>query len=75
MEETPIGASADLVDDIGLQVDIEGAWDVFSRGGLGEERAEAIVIHPRAVDETAIRLSGISISDLRETFKTWKNSR
>lgn len=43
MEKTPVCASLDFVDDIGLEVDVERSGHVFSRGRLGEEGGEAII--------------------------------
>lgn len=44
MEQAPVRAVPDLIDDIGLQIDVERTRDVLSRGSLGEESAEAIII-------------------------------
>ena len=58
MEETPVGAGPDLIDDVGLEVDVKRAGDVLARRGLGEEGAEAIVVGGGgAVNETTIGLS------------------
>ena len=57
MEKAPVCARSYLVDDIGLQVNVERAGNVLSRRRLGEERAEAIVIMGgRAFDKTTVRL-------------------
>ena len=59
VEETPVCAIPDLIDDVGLKVDIEGPGHVFARGGLREEGAEAIVVGGGgAVNETTIGLFG-----------------
>ena len=56
MEETPVGARPDLIDDVGLKVDVKRAGNVLARGGLGEERAETIIVGDCAVSETTIGL-------------------
>ena len=57
MEKTPVGAGSDLIDDVGLQVDVEGAGDVLARGGLREESAEAVIVGGRrALYKAPIRL-------------------
>ena len=57
MEERAIDARLDLVDDIGLEVDVERARDVLAGAGLGEEGAEAAVVcGRRVVRETAVGL-------------------
>ena len=43
MEELPVGAGSDFVYDRGFQIDENGAWNVLSGAGLGEERVERIV--------------------------------
>lgn len=43
MEKTPVRASLDFVNDIGLEVDVERPRHVFPRGRFGEEGAEAFV--------------------------------
>ena len=43
MEELPICAQANLVDDGRLEVDEDSARDVLSRPALGEERVEGVV--------------------------------
>lgn len=58
MEEAPVGSGPDLIDDVGLEVDVKRAGNVLARRGLGEEGAEAIVVGGgRAVNETTIGLS------------------
>lgn len=57
VEERPVGAGPNLVNDIWLEIDVEGARDVFSRAGLGEECAETGVVFAWAlVGKLAIRL-------------------
>ena len=57
MKETPVRATPDLIDNIGLQVDVKGARDVLARGGLREESAKAIVMgRRRTLNKTPIRL-------------------
>lgn len=57
VEETPVGARPDLVDDIGFEIDVKRARDVLSRRGLREESAEAVIVgRGRALNETTVRL-------------------
>ena len=57
MEKTPVGTGADLVDNVGLEVDVERAGNVLARRGLGEESAEAIIVgRGGALNETTIGL-------------------
>ncbi len=44
MEQAPVWAVPDLIDDIGLKIDVERTGDMLSRGSLGEESAETVVI-------------------------------
>ena len=44
MEKGSVGTSSDLIDDIGLEVDVERTRHMLARGGLREESAEAIVM-------------------------------
>ena len=58
VEEAPVCARSDLIDDVGLKVDIEGTRHMLARRGLGEERAETIVVgRGGPLDETTIGLS------------------
>lgn len=43
MEETAVGTASDLIDDVGLKVNIKGTGDVFSGRSFREESAEAVV--------------------------------
>lgn len=57
MEQTPVGARPDLVDDVGLEVDVQRAGHVLAGRGLREESAEAIVVRRgRALNKTTIGL-------------------
>ena len=49
MEEAAIGAVANLIDDIRLEIDVERTRHVFARRGLGEEGAEAIIVLGRRI--------------------------
>ena len=61
MEEAAVGTVADLIDDIGLKIDVERTRHVFARRGLGEEGAEAIVVGRRgALQKAAVGLEDIS---------------
>ncbi len=53
MEEGTEGTGADLVDDVGLQVDVDGAGDVLAAAGLAEEGGEAVIVLGRAALEDA----------------------
>jgi hypothetical protein len=37
VEEAAVGTGADLVDDIWLEITVDGAWDIFALASLGEE--------------------------------------
>ena len=41
VEESAVSASADLINDIGLEVDIKGAWDMFA--GAAARMTESMV--------------------------------
>ena len=57
MEEAAVRATAHLVDDVGLEIDVERAGDVFPGGRLGEESAEAIdAALDGALSDTTVRL-------------------
>lgn len=57
MEETPVRARTDLVDDVGLEVDVERTRYVLAGRRLGEERAEAIIVRRRGtLDKTTVGL-------------------
>jgi hypothetical protein len=43
MEKAAVGASADLIDDVGLKISVDGTWNIFSLASLGEESAESVV--------------------------------
>ena len=44
MEQLAVGASADLIDDGGLEVEEDGAGDVLAGTGLGEEGVVSIIL-------------------------------
>lgn len=57
MEKTPVRAASDLIDDIGLEVDVERTGHVLSGGCLREKCAEAIIVGTRrTIDQATIRL-------------------
>jgi hypothetical protein len=67
VEETPVGASPDLVNHVWFQVDVKRPRNVFPRRGLGEERAEATIVSRwGAFDKATI---GLDVSDQREREK------
>ena len=43
VEELAVGASADLIDDRGLEVNEDSSRDVFAGRGFREERVEGVV--------------------------------
>jgi hypothetical protein len=43
VEKAAVGARSNLIDDIGLEVNVERAGDVFSSRGFREERAESVI--------------------------------
>ena len=58
VEEAPVGASADLIDNVGLEVDVKRAGNVLARRGLREESAQAIIVGRwRSLNKTTIGLS------------------
>lgn len=60
MEELTVLARADLVDYVGLEIDVKRTRDIFSRRRLGEESTKAIGAissHGVIVSKAAIRLS------------------
>ena len=44
VEELPVGASPDLVDDRGLQVEEDSPWNMLPRTSLAEEGREGIIL-------------------------------
>jgi len=44
VEEGAVGAGADLVDDVGLEIAVDGARHVLAVASLGEEGREALVV-------------------------------
>jgi hypothetical protein len=44
VEETPVRTIPDLVNDIGLEVNVQRTGHVFARGSFGEESAEATIV-------------------------------
>lgn len=43
MEQTPIRAGADLIDNVGLEIAVDGARNIFALTCFGEESAEPLV--------------------------------
>jgi phosphoribosylcarboxyaminoimidazole (NCAIR) mutase len=43
VEKVAVSTGADLVDDIGLQITVDGAGDILALTSLGEESAETLV--------------------------------
>lgn len=44
MEQLAVGASADLIDDGGLEVEEDGAGDVLASTSLGEEGVVSVIL-------------------------------
>ena len=44
VEQAAVGAGADLVDDIWLEIAVDGAGDIFALARLGEEGREALIV-------------------------------
>ena len=57
VEETPVGAVTNLINDIGLEVNVERPRHVLARGRLREKGAEAIIVgRRRALQKATIGL-------------------
>ena len=56
MEETAVRTGSNLVDDIGLKIDVDGTGNVFSGRSFGEERAEPAIRSGRACEQTTVGL-------------------
>ena len=57
MEETPVRAVSDFINDIRFEVDVKGPGHVLAGRGLREERAEAAIVSGgRAFQQATIRL-------------------
>jgi len=55
VEEGAVGASPDLIDDIGFQVNEEGTGNVFAGASLREKGGEArVAVGRRALNETTV---------------------
>jgi len=60
VEKTAVSASSDLVDDIGLKVNVEGTGNVFPGRGFREEGAEPVATgRGSAFDQTAVRTEAV----------------
>jgi hypothetical protein len=57
VEETPVRAVSDFINDIRFQVNVKGPGHVFAGRGFGEKRAEAAIVSGgRAFQQATIRL-------------------
>ena len=56
VEEASIWASLDLINDIGLEVNVKGSGHVFARRSLREESAEATIVGRSSFHQTTVRL-------------------
>jgi hypothetical protein len=57
VEERPVGAGLDIIDDTGLEIDIERTGDVFASAGLREEGGETTIgVRGGVLLETTVRL-------------------
>ena len=69
VEETPVWAIPDLVNDIGLEVNVQRTGHVFARGSLREKGAEAMVVGASgAFNETTVRLKERSALDNQKSL-------
>jgi hypothetical protein len=44
VEEAPVCAGSDFIDDVGFQINVKGARYMFAWRRLREERAEAVIV-------------------------------
>lgn len=72
MEQTPVRAIPDFIDDIGLEIDVQGAWHMLARRRLRKECAET-VIGIRTLRQTTVRLD--ILDQLLILIKTLWDSR
>ena len=57
MEETPVGTVSNLINDVGLQVNVERPRHVLAGGGLREKGTEAIIMgRRRALQKATVGL-------------------
>jgi hypothetical protein len=57
MKETSVCSIPDLVDNVGLKINVKRTRNVLSRGRFGEKCAEAIIVgRGRTLENTTVRL-------------------
>jgi len=61
MEQAAVGTSSDLIDNVWLQIDVDGSWDILALTGLREECAESLVLRTglSLLSEVSIRLNTV----------------
>ena len=76
MEELTVGASADLVNDGGLQIDEDTAGNVLAGTGLGEEGVERVITATDGLvgGHLTIRLDTVLEAEKLPTFDGNKES-
>jgi hypothetical protein len=66
VEELAVLAGTDLVNDVGLEVDVQRAGHVFASTGLGEEGAESIILKAKfVVNPTSALTRSADLGSLR----------
>jgi hypothetical protein len=70
VEQTPERASSDFIDDVRLQIDIEGTGNMFSGGSLRKEGAKAVIAgRGSSLGKTAIGLyKDLSAASSRKAY-------
>jgi hypothetical protein len=85
VEELTVGTGADLIDDSGLKIEVDGTGDVLASTSLGEEGVESIITTTDGVisGHLAIRLDTVleaiklpaSVTDLDTGLCSWKDRK
>lgn len=56
VEKASVGSGSDLVDDVGLEVNVERSGNVLAGTGLGEEGREAVIVGAGLIHQSTIGL-------------------